>query len=227
MAGSDLLDLWDYRRRMFDIYRMVRQDPDPESAWWLWRRARDELFASHPQSALEPEERARFRGLPYFPHHPRWRVTASFHPKPEAAVYLDHSGAGSTRFVSVGVLRFELEGTPSTLELFWLDSYGGGLFLPFRDATSGTTTYAGGRYLIDTAKGADLGQVGNHLVLDFNFAYHPSCVHSARWSCPLPPPGNVLPMAVEAGERLSVGSATIADDDPPPRVEEDVSEEAP
>jgi uncharacterized protein (DUF1684 family) len=76
------------------------------------------------------------------------------------------------------------------------------VFLPFRDATSGRTTYGGGRYLLDTAKGADLGTAGTRVVLDFNFAYHPSCVHSAQWSCPLAPPENHLPVAIEAGERL-------------------------
>ena len=80
--------------------------------------------------------------------------------------------------------------------------YGGGLFLPFRDATSGEQTYGGGRYLLDGAKSADLGGTDGRLVLDFNFAYHPSCVHDPRWSCPLAPPANTLPFAVEAGERL-------------------------
>jgi uncharacterized protein (DUF1684 family) len=75
------------------------------------------------------------------------------------------------------------------------------LFLPFRDATNGTSTYGGGRYLLDTAKGADLGSVGDALVVDFNYAYHPSCFHSARWTCPLAPPRNTLAVAVEAGER--------------------------
>ncbi|HVM10097.1 MAG TPA: DUF1684 domain-containing protein [Acidimicrobiales bacterium] len=84
-----------------------------------------------------------------------------------------------------------------------LEGYGGGLFLPFRDATAGDTTYGGGRYLLDTVKGADLGSTGSgDLVLDFNFAYHPSCAHDPRWSCPLAPPGSRLDVRMEAGERL-------------------------
>ena len=78
----------------------------------------------------------------------------------------------------------------------------GGLFLPFADATNGRDTYGGGRYLLDTVKGADLGGTTTTLVLDFNFAYHPSCAYDPRWSCPLAPPGNRLPGPVEAGERL-------------------------
>jgi len=61
-----------------------------------------------------------------------------------------------------------------TLELYWLEGYGGGVFLPFADGTTGRETYGGGRYLLDTVKGSDLGTDGGRLVLDFNFAYNPS-----------------------------------------------------
>jgi uncharacterized protein (DUF1684 family) len=65
--------------------------------------------------------------------------------------------------------------------------------------------YGGGRYLLDTVKGADLGVTGTgELVLDFNYAYNPSCAHDARWSCPLAPPENVVPVAIRAGERAPV-----------------------
>ena len=73
--------------------------------------------------------------------------------------------------------------------------------------SSGTTTYGGGRYLLDTAKGADLGSIGDRLVLDFNFSYHPSCVYDPRWSCPLAPPENRLTVPIRAGERLAEGHA--------------------
>ena len=91
-----------------------------------------------------------------------------------------------------------------TLTLFWIEGYGGGLFLPFGDRTNGTDTYGGGRYLYDTIKGADLGGEGadaGRIVLDFNFAYNPSCAYSPRWVCPLAPPENRLPFRVSAGER--------------------------
>ena len=88
------------------------------------------------------------------------------------------------------------------LTLYWLLGYGGGVFLPFADATSGRETYGAGRYLLDTIKGADLGSTPDGLtVLDFNFAYNPSCVYSPRYLCPLAPPANRLPMPVRAGER--------------------------
>ena len=94
-------------------------------------------------------------------------------------------------------------GVEHELELTWNDGYGGGIFLAFTDETSGTTSYGGGRYLIDTVKGADLGfDRENHTaVLDFNFAFNPSCSYDPRWACPLAPPANRLPIAVTAGEQ--------------------------
>ncbi len=86
--------------------------------------------------------------------------------------------------------------------MYWFEGYGGGLWLPFSDASSGTETYGGGRYLYDTIKGADLGIAGSEILLDFNFAYNPSCAYDDRWSCPLSPPENRLPFAVNAGERI-------------------------
>jgi uncharacterized protein (DUF1684 family) len=99
-------------------------------------------------------------------------------------------------------VRFEVAGKAAELAVYWLEGYGGGLWLPFADATSGEITYGGGRYLYDTIKGADLGATASGFVLDFNFAYNPSCAYDERWSCPLSPPENRLPFAVNAGERL-------------------------
>src|SRR5262249_14593060 len=99
-------------------------------------------------------------------------------------------------------------GQNASLGAFWLCDYAGGLFVPFRDATSGTQTYGGGRYLLDTAKGADHGSdlLASTVILDFNFAYFPSCAYDPRWSCPLAPASNRLPFAVLAGERGPVAS---------------------
>ena len=114
-----------------------------------------------------------------------------------------HSAQGETTATRIGVLRFALAGDERELSAYWLEQYGGGLFVPFRDGTSGDTTYGGGRYLLDTAKSADLGVDGEgRVVLDFNYAYHPSCVHDPRWSCPLALPQDRLDVEVTAGERL-------------------------
>jgi len=88
--------------------------------------------------------------------------------------------------------------------VYWMSGYAGGLFLPFRDATSGAETYAAGRYLLDAAKSADLGPgtAPGSLVLDFNFAFQPSCAFDPKWACPLAPPENRLDLRIEAGERF-------------------------
>src|SRR5689334_12097007 len=104
-------------------------------------------------------------------------------------------------FSRFGVARFAHGGEELGLELYWLEGYGGGLFVPFADATSGSETYGAGRYLLDTVKGSDLGSVDGKLVLDFNFAYNPSCSYDPRWVCPLAPPGNRLAAPMRGGER--------------------------
>jgi uncharacterized protein (DUF1684 family) len=198
---TDVLDLWDYRRRVHEMYRRVRESGAGQATWTDWVVARDALFANHPQSPIE--DRAAFAGLPYFNYDPDWRTTGRFTAIDDQTAILDHSGEGSTRFLTIGTVAFELAGIDCLLEVLWLDAYGGGIFLPFRDGGNGDATYGGGRYLLDTVKGADLGHESDRIVLDFNYAYHPSCVHSYRWSCPLAPPSNHLALVVEAGERLA------------------------
>ena len=194
------LTLLDWRRKVADVYAEVRArlPRDAPGAQAHWRQCRDELFRDHPQSALPTAERAGFPGLPYFPYDPRFAFTAAVRPLPEERYDVDTSTGGVIPFVRFGAVDLPV----GTLEVFWLDAYSGGVFLPFRDATAGTTTYGGGRYLLDTAKSADLGSVGDELVLDFNFAYHPSCRYDPKWVCPLAPLSNRLTVPIEAGERM-------------------------
>lgn len=102
----------------------------------------------------------------------------------------------------IGSVAFRLGGHEHHLTVYWFTDYAGGIFMPFRDATNGTETYGGGRYLWDSAKGADLGSTDDELVIDFNYAYHPSCVYDRQWSCALAPPANRLHSPIRAGERL-------------------------
>ncbi|MDA0256988.1 MAG: DUF1684 domain-containing protein, partial [Chloroflexi bacterium] len=122
-------------------------------------------------------------------------------------IAIAHSGDGATGGRPFALARFEAAGVSCALTLYWLDGYAGGVFLAFRDATNGVESYGGGRYLLDSAKSADLGAVEGRTVLDFNYAYHPSCVHDARWSCPLAPPENRLPLPIPAGESFSRSSS--------------------
>lgn len=202
---NDLMDLLDWKRRVFDLYTEVRASADPAEAWDTWRRGRDDLFRSHPQSPLPEMERASFSGIAYYPYDQASRVLAEVVEAAPERYDIATSGeeGGSYAFTRFGLARFEIHGEALELELYWLEGYGGGLFLPFRDATSGRETYGAGRYLLDTVKGADLGSEGDRLVLDFNFAYNPSCSYDPRWVCPLAPPPNRLAVGVTAGERYS------------------------
>ena len=88
-----------------------------------------------------------------------------------------------------------------SLDVWWLDSYGGGHLRAGQGrARPARGTYGGGRYLIDTVKGADLGGVDGELVVDLNFAYNPSCAYDPAWVCPLAPPGNTLAVELPVGE---------------------------
>lgn len=208
-AFRDTLDLLDYRRRVTDLYAAVRAAPLDESTWRHWCSQRDALFATHPQSAIPEDQRATFERLPYFDHNPALRITASLEPTDGDSIAISHSAEGTTNAHPFAIAHFLIDGSEQSLTLYWLDEYSGGLFLPFRDGTSGAETYGGGRYLLDTAKGADLGSPltegdgHGQLVLDFNYAYHPSCAHNPAWSCPLAPPENWLDVPIRAGERLA------------------------
>ena len=196
---SERLELLDWKRRVFALYESVRADPEPARAWTRWREVRDELFRTHPQTPLP--DAASFAGLAYFPYDPAWRVEADVEPAEPARREIATSGEEPYAFTRFARARFAVAGAEHALDLFWLEGYGGGLFLPFADGTSGRETYGGGRYLLDTVKGADLGDRDGRLVLDFNFAYNPSCSYDPRWVCPLAPPENRLAVPVRAGER--------------------------
>ena len=199
------LELLDYRRRVNTLYAEVRAllPDDPVAAHRYWRTGRDALFGTHPQSALPQHERAKFTGLAYTEYDPAFAFSASVRPLPHERYDVGTSTGDVIPFVRFGAVDLPV----GSLEVFWLDAYGGGVFLPFRDLTSGETTYGGGRYLLDTAKGADLGGDGGTLRLDFNFAYHPSCHYDPQWVCPLAPPANRLAVAIEAGELTYPGAS--------------------
>ena len=183
------LDLLDWKRRVFELYAEVRASK-PRVGWERWKTVRASLFREHPQSPSPG-----YSSLAYFDYDPSLRFLAEVRPVEEAKVEID--GFPFRRFAAAG---FDL----GELELYWLEGYGGGVFLPFADATRGTETYGAGRYLLDTVKGADLGMEDGRLVLDFNFAYNPSCSYDDRWACPLTPPPNRISAPVRAGERYAM-----------------------
>jgi uncharacterized protein (DUF1684 family) len=200
--GMDYLTLLDYRRRVGDMYQQARQHTqDAATRLQQFRAARDELFEHHSQSPLSPEQQQRFGGLRYYPYNPalRFEVAVDSDVAPDVLEAELHDD-GQMRMRRCGNIHLMIAEQPVTLSLFWMLGYGGGMFLPFRDRTNGQTTYGGGRYLLDTIKHADLGQIDGRLVVDFNYAYNPSCAYNPRWDCPLAPFENWLPVAIEAGE---------------------------
>jgi len=194
------MTLLDWRRRVAAMYAEVRASAgrDPAGTLDRFRAERDRLFREHPDSPLPPQARAGFRGIPYWPYDPAMRFAVDVEPLPAEPVTATSLAGEDFRLERIGRVRLPI----GDLEVYWIAAYGGGVFIPFRDATSGAETYGAGRYLLDTIKGADLGGSGNRLVLDFNYAYHPSCAYDPRWSCPLAPPANRLVVPVRAGERL-------------------------
>jgi uncharacterized protein (DUF1684 family) len=198
------LTLLDWRRRIAALYAAVREDTtaDPAGVLACFRAARDRLFAEHPDSPIPAEERAAFTGLPYWPYDPALRFEVEV--EPAAAQRLNAISSTGEPYPLDRIGRVSLPA--GTLDVFWVAVYGGGVFLPFRDATSGKESYGAGRYLLDTVKGADLGGDDGRLVVDFNYAYNPSCAYDPQWSCPLAPPGNRLTVPIRAGERFDAAN---------------------
>jgi len=199
------MSLLDWKRRVGELYRRVREAGGTPEALEGFRAARDQLFRRHPESPLPAEARAGFPGVPYYSHRPGLRAEAALETEADGPELVIPSSTGDpVRFRRLGFVRPSLDGVEVRLAVYWLEGYGGGAFLPFRDALAGRETYGGGRYLLDTVKGADLGTSadGRRLVLDFNYAYNPSCSYDPRWSCPLAPPENRLDLEIAAGERM-------------------------
>ncbi len=195
------LQLADWRCRIAQLYSELRNHSEPYLAWRHWRATRDLLACHHPQSPVI----GRLIGARlyrYFDYAPelRFEVGTREIGDPQC-VEMDCGPDGRIVLESWAKTDGLADALGAELTLFWIQAYGGGIFLPFRDATSGTASYGGGRYLLDTIKGADLGTRNGRLILDFNFAYNPSCCYSSQWTCPLAPAENRLDAAITAGER--------------------------
>jgi uncharacterized protein (DUF1684 family) len=200
VSNSPYLDLLDWRRRMSELFADLRRRPNDAEALAWFRAEKDQLFREHPQSPIPAPDRQHFAGLAYWPYDPSARIEALFIPVDEQPT----NAAGEVPFRRIGQLVFQVQHTPLRLGAFWIEGYAGGLFVPFTDATSGHESYGGGRYLLDSVKGADFGSdaAAGLVSLDFNYAYHPSCTYDPRWVCPLAPPDNRLAIPILAGERL-------------------------
>ncbi len=184
----------------------------------VWRRdlerereQKDRFLAEHPHSPVPPERRDAVEGLDYYDPDPAYRVRATVetHDDPEH-LEMETTTGEVREYAHVVTLQFEVDGTTATLAGYErVDGDEPGLFVPFRDATSGAETYGAGRYLeLDADPPYTDGQT---VVVDFNGAYSPFCAFSDEYSCPLPPTENWLDIPVRAGERHDPDAAYAAD----------------
>ena len=196
------LSLAEWRRQINHLYAEIRKlhPSGPHTAWMLFRETRDQLFATHDQTPLNASQLQRFTALPYFDYDPNWRFELEVFPASETTdLEIQLRDDGIVKLRQFGTVTLPIHNVP--LNLYWIKGYGGGIFLPFGDTTNNNQTFGGGRYLLDTIKGADLGMSENRITLDFNFSYNPSCAYNDKWSCPLTPPENRLPFSVPVGEQ--------------------------
>lgn len=175
-------------------------DTDWEQALRDQRRAREEYFRESPHSPLPPELRGEeFPGLEYYPPDGAYRFVVELieHEHPET-VTVETTADGSQQYLRWGAFTVDIEGSSVTLQAYRPDRETDRFWVPFRDATSGETTYGAGRYL-DLEP--DTHQSPDGWRLDFNAAYNPTCAYNAAYECPLIPPANWLEVAIEAGEK--------------------------
>ncbi|HET7168042.1 MAG TPA: DUF1684 domain-containing protein [Candidatus Limnocylindrales bacterium] len=167
-----------------------------------FRADKDDFFKTHPRSPLPEAERGAFGGLPYYAVDEDLRfedMRLEPYAGDEPSDFQIPTSDGQLKPAHrAGTLRFAIDDAPMQLTAYTFDGGDGtSLFVPFLDPTSGTETYGAGRYL--DLEPEDDGSYA----LDFNLAYHPSCVYDYRFSCPLTPAENRLPVRIEAGERLA------------------------
>jgi uncharacterized protein (DUF1684 family) len=210
-AAQAALEVADWRRRVFAAYEAVRERSihDPSGAHAHWIAERNALFAGHPATPLLPADGAAFAGLPVTAYDPSWRFELQIDPAEPRRMNVETGTDGVAPFDLIGTVTVSHpDGADAgTLDVWRLASYGGGIFIPVKDALAGRPggTYGGGRYLLDTIKGADLGQgaAAGSVILDFNFAYNPSCAYDPAWACPLAQAGNTLGFEIPVGERYA------------------------
>ncbi|GAC1535303.1 MAG: hypothetical protein NVS3B12_17170 [Acidimicrobiales bacterium] len=193
------LTLLGWRRCVSDLYAEIRATPEPIQAHQIWQETRDHLLRTHPDSPVPASQRSSYGGAPLYPYASSLRFEAELDT--DVAPELIEMTTGTDGLVRLRRLgSVHLAGVGS-LDVWWHTGYGGGVFVPMRDGTAGRDTYGGGRYLLDTVKGADLGGDDRTLVVDLNFAYNPSCAYDPAWACPLASRGNTVAAEVRAGER--------------------------
>jgi len=159
-----------------------------------YRSERDAFLVEHYASPLPEEYQGSFEGLDCFEPDAAWVITEGFESVDRQPIPIPSTAGTTSAYTLIGIAVVAISGTDFRLAV--IDDGDVGFLLPFRDATAGSTTYSGGRYLRPEILDDDT------VVLDFNRASNPWCVYDPEFECPLPPPGNVIPLAIEAGARM-------------------------
>jgi uncharacterized protein (DUF1684 family) len=172
------------------------------------RAEKERLFRDSSESPIPPDKESELLPLSYFPVDSGYNTPAVLKLAEERPAFDMPTSTGKLRKMErVGVLEFTLKGQPLSLGAF----VEAGtqrittLFVPFTDLTTGTETYAAGRYL-------DLHPTSTGIYeIDFNRAYNPYCAYNETYDCPYPPPSNRLKVPVRAGERMKSPAAAPTD----------------
>jgi uncharacterized protein (DUF1684 family) len=159
-----------------------------------FRREKDGLFRTAPQSPLSPEQRQAFTGLHYFPPKADLDLVVEVERLPERQSVEIQTSTGDVRsYERFGRFRFSVEGQEVTLTVYRNED---GYFLPFADSLAGKETYGAGRYL----EPEELPD--GRFAVNFNLAYNPYCAYNAKWSCPITPAENRIKVPIRAGEKV-------------------------
>jgi hypothetical protein len=172
-----------------------------------FRAEKDEFFREHSQSPLTPEQRSSFGGLKYFPENPDLALRAELIIEGvdrQERIVMQTTTGDQQDYHRAGMIEFDIDGERARLTLYASPDMHD-LFLPFRDATSGGETYGAGRYLEVDPPDAD-----GRVVVDFNYAYSPSCAYNPNWSCPIPPGENWVTVPIRGGEKTFPGAHQVS-----------------
>jgi uncharacterized protein (DUF1684 family) len=173
------------------------------------RASKERMFRESPDSPIPSGKQDEFLPLSYFPIDSAYTTPAVLNLSEDRPAFEMPTSTGKLRKMErVGVLEFTLKGQSLSLGAFVEagTSRITQLFVPFSDMTTGTETYAAGRYL-------DLQPTSTGLYeIDFNRAYNPYCAYNESYDCPYPPPSNRLKVPVRAGERMPSAAAATATD---------------
>lgn len=161
-------------------------------------RERTQRFMESSEASPFASDSIEFEGLSFFPPDPAYKVRARLTPiQNKKLLQIPTSTGEEEKYIRYAYADFELNGQQHRLMLLQPFEKQQTLFVPFKDASSGSETYGGGRYLE-----VEMPPRGRKSIeLDFNTAYNPYCAYNASYSCPLPPSENIISVPILAGEQ--------------------------